>query len=471
MLRSWQSATWIVAAVMAAAVSYGIVRIPLQPTDSLIPLLKAQTTLSVAAATIGSFRNAGYLRPFRIGQIQILYEAARGRHYFAVFKGFHVVLALAAFALFVFVLRVRTRADFFAATFALTVFTGIHTFVGTVWEAYPINHFLEIGVFCLGALALAQSRGGWWSDLGACLLLLVAALTLESGLLVWVVAVVAWLTGLRGISRRAVVVMTLLVAGYFVLRFGVLDTGAPSLAERSSTFGTERLKPEELIAKFGSRPHVFYAYNVVSSGLSVLASEPRAGRWTIAQELRDRHTLFEGTALNVVTSLATTALIVVYATRRWRDWRRRRFEWPDQIVLVTVAVIGANALISFGYTKDEIMSVAGIFYALAAYVAARDLVHWVPFRSRRLRAVLALVILVVALGWALRSAGLHYHMRRMAFRVRNDWVDVEQWLEVQHASPSTPAGTRLVTYLREDALNRSVTNPFFFPQWVPRWIR
>ena len=46
--------------------------------------------------------------------------------------------------------------------FALTVLTGLHTFLGFLREAFPINHFLEIAVLALVALNLTLSRGGWW---------------------------------------------------------------------------------------------------------------------------------------------------------------------------------------------------------------------------------------------------------------------------------------------------------------------
>jgi hypothetical protein len=448
-----------------------MLRIPLQPTDSLIPILDAQATPSVGAAIAGSIDSPGYLRPLRIGQIKLLYDAALGRHYFAVYKGFHIALVLAAFALFVIAVRVRTAADFLAAAFALTVFTGIHTFVRTVWEAYPVNHFLEIGVFCLATLVLAQSRGGWLPGLAACVLLTVGALTLESGLLVWVVAVAAWFTGLRGISGRAVVVMTLLVSAYFVARFGVLDTGAPGMVERSSGFGTERLEPEEIVARFGTRPYLFYGYNIASSALSVLASEPRDGEWRIAAERQDDAGVFEGTVLNIATSLATTALIATYAIRRWPAWRRRRFESADRLVAIPLVIIAANAAMGFGYTKDDIMSAAGMFYPLAAYIAARDFVGRVSDAGIRRAILVTLLVAALAGGWALRAAGVHYQMRLMAFSVRNDWVDVDRWLESQHADPSTPEGKRLVSSLREDALSRPVMNPFFFPYWMSRWIR
>jgi hypothetical protein len=464
-------ATWLVAAAMAGAVCDSMLGIPLQPTDSLIPILAAQATPSAAAAFTGSINSPGYLRPFRIAQIKLLYDAALGDHYFAVYKGFHIILVVAAFALFVVALRVRTAADFLAAAFALTVFTGLHTFVRTVWEAYPINSFLEIGVFCLATLVLAGTRGGWLPGLVACLLLAIGALTLESGLLVWVVAVTAWLTGLRGISGRAVLIMTLLVAGYFVARFALLETGAPGMVERSSGFGTERLEPAEIVSRFGTRPYLFYAYNVGSSALSVLASEPRDGEWRIAAERQDDGGVFEGTVLNVVTSLATTGLIALYALRRWPAWMRRHFEWADQMVVISLALVAANATMSFAYTKDDIMSAAGLFYPLAAYVAARDVVARVPSATQPRTVLLILLVAALAAGWTLRSAGVHYQMRLMAFSVRNDWVDVDRWLESQRAAPATPAGRQLVSSLREEALSRPAINPFFFPYWVSRWIR
>jgi hypothetical protein len=181
--------------------------------------------------------------------------------------------------------------------------------------------------------------------------------------------------------------------------------------------------------------------------------------------------LSAGSVLNLATSIGTTALIAMYVRRRWPVWRRRRFERDDQLVAVALALIGANAAMSFGYTKDDIMSAAGMFYPLAAYVAARDVVLRRPSVSNRGTIVVAMLLAALAGGWALRSAGVHYHMRVMAFSVRNDWVGVDRWLESQRAMPSTAEGRQLVSELREDALRRPVINPFFFPYWMSRWIR
>ena len=468
----WRLATWVVGGIMAAGICWSVLAIPLQMTDSLVPILQAQSTPSVIEAFTSTLWNEGYLRPMRIGQIQVLYELAGGRHYFLVYKAFHILLILATFAAFILALRVHTSADFLNAVFALTVLTGLHTFLGTVWEAYPINHFLEIGMLCLVTFLLAQSRGGWLVDVAACLVFVVASLTLESGLLVAVVVFAGRLVGMRGVSRWGLAAIALLVLGYLYLRFGATTVGLPGLSERASGFGTTRLEPSELMRRFGERPYVFYAYNVLSSFLSVLVSEPRGGVWAIPLQLDDEG-LLPGTVINVVTSVLTTVLIGWFAVTRRSEWRHLRFGYADQIVLVTLAVLLANAAISYGYTKDEIMSPAGMFYALAAFVGARETIRWAagPGRGIAPRAVLGLLLLVVACGWTFRSVGVHYHMRRMAFEVRNEWVGVNEWLAGQQALPTAPVGQQLVEHLREDALGRPVLNPFFLPHWAERWFQ
>src|SRR6266540_901629 len=160
---------------------------PVQVSDSLVEILDAQRSPSVYATFMANAQGAAYLRPLRLAIIKALFDVAGG-HYWLVYRGFHALLMIAAIMLFVRALRVRTWTDFAAAVFALTVLTGLHTFRGTVREAYPVNHFLEIVLLCLIALNLAQSRGGWWIDAAASVTLAAASLILESGLLVWVVA-------------------------------------------------------------------------------------------------------------------------------------------------------------------------------------------------------------------------------------------------------------------------------------------
>ena len=484
----WRLIAWIVTAIMAATVCYSVLRIPLQVTDSLVPMLDAQKTPSVIGAFASGARASGYFRPLRAAQIQALFELSNG-HYFAAYKGFQAAMVAVVFALFLLVLEVNSLHRLAALLFALTVLTGLHSFRGSVWEAYPVNHSLEIVAFCLLALLLARSNGGRWSDAAAALTFLAAVSTVESGLLVWVVIVAAWLTGARGVSGRGVLVVTALLAGYVALRFAYLHTGVPALSERSSGFGLRQLDPAELQRRFGAWPYGFYAYNVVSSLLTVLFSEPRAGIWTIPAEFV-RGRVAAGTVINVVSSAVTTVIIGWFVAARRDAWRpafaqalrrgKPEFDRDDQIVLVSCAVIIANAVISYSYTKDEIMGPAGVFYALAACVGIVFVLRTVgeqidrgadPLGPRVPLATLALVLAIVSAGWVVRTAGLHYQMNLMTFYDRNEWVYVDDWLVQQKSAPSTDAGKALVRQLREDAVEHAAVNPYLLSPRLDQWFR
>lgn len=456
---------------MAATVCYSVLRIPLQVTDSLIPMLDAQRTQSVVGAFAGGATNAGYFRPLRAAQIQALFNVSNG-HYFAAFKGFQAATVVVAFALFLLALSVDSAQRLGALLVALTVLMGIHTFRGTVWEAYPVNHSLEIVAFCLVALVLSRSSGGRWIDLAAEAVFVAAVFTVESGILVWVVLVTAWLTGARGVSRRGVLIVTGLLVAYLVLRFGYLHTGVPALSERSSGFGLQQLNPDELQRRFGAFPYVFYAYNIVTSLLSVLFSEPRAGIWTIPLEFM-RGRVAAGTVINVVSSTVTTALIAWFVARRWHVWRARQFDRDDQLVVVAMAVILANAVISYSYTKDEILGPAGVFYALAAFAAIVAFIRGnADLSGPRTRGiVVSAAIFVAASGWVVRTAGLHYQMHLMTFYTRNEWVYVDDWLARQQSTPDSAEGKALVRQLRTDAIDGATISPYLLSPRLDQWVR
>ena len=474
----WRLIARVATAIMAATVCSSVLRMPLQVTDTLVPMLDAQRSPSVVAAFTSGATNPGYFRPLRAAQIQALFELSNGNYRLA-YKGFQAATVAVLFVLFLAVLDVSSLRRFAALLFALTVLVGLHTFRGTVWEAYPVNHSLEVAVFCLLALVLARSKGGARVDAAAALTFIAATFTVESGLLVWVVIVAAWLTGARGISRRGVIIVTVLLAAYLAMRFGYLRTGVPALSERSSGFGLQQLDPAELQRRFGAWPYGFYAYNVLSSILTVLFSEPRAGVWTTAAEFA-RGRIAAGTIINVVSSAVTTAVIgwfvVTRVATRPYTWpafahalRRGKLEFDrdGQIVLVSLAVIAANAVISYGYTKDEIMGPAGVFYALAACVAIAALLS----RAAQPAAILTILLAITASGWVVRTAGLHYQMNLMTFYDRNEWVYVDEWLANQRSTPTTEAGKALVQQLREEALERVTVNPYLLSPRLDQWFR
>jgi hypothetical protein len=74
--------------------------------------------------------------------------------------------------------------------------------------------------------------------------------------------------------------------------------------------------------------------------------------------------------------------------------RRRHLASDDgcePAALVFLVVLVANAALSYAYSKNEIVSVAGVFYAVIAYVALRELLQrapssWRGHSDRRARA-------------------------------------------------------------------------------------
>jgi hypothetical protein len=141
-------------------------------------------------------------------------------------------------------------------------------------------------------------------------------------------------------------------------------------------------------------------------------------------------------------------------------------------VFVAIAVVLANAVISYGYTKDEIMGPAGVFYALAVFVAIASIVRSADLPGSRPRiAALTVIVAVTASGWVVRTAGLHYQMHLMAFYDRNEWVYVDDWLASQKSTPTTAEGKRLVQQLREDALEHATIDPYLLSSRLDQWFR
>lgn len=460
-----RAAAYGLAFLFALAIACDLLWMPIQVNDSLGEILDAQRSSSVAASFSDSLGTEGYLRPVRIAQIKALFDLAQGQHYWLVFRGFHALLMVACVLLFARALRVSNTIEFGSAAFALVVLTGLHTFRGTVNESFPINHFLEVLVLCLVTVNLARARAGAAIDALATLTLLVAALTLESGLLVWVVAVTAWAVGWRGISRRGLALMTIVVVGYAAYRFAYRSTGLPSLAERSTGYWLDVLDPPELQRRFGDNPLWFYAYNVGSSAFSVLFSEPQAGVFvTIRAWIDDR--VFPRVVLPVATSVITTGLFVWAVARRIS---RHEFDDTARFMVLFASVLAANAAMSFAYTKTEIMSTAGAFYALAAFGVARDLLLIVGPARRAAGIALVLLLGVLATGWSVRSAGTHYLLRSQAIKHQIDWVGLPERWRRDGDWPADPAAQGLILQLRSEAVDLVVPNTRLDrPEWPAR---
>jgi hypothetical protein len=456
------------AVVLAAGIGHDLLHMPLQIGDSLAPLLDAVRGSTPWSEFRGHLVETGYFRPMRFAIIKLVSDLANG-HYVLAYRLFHALLVLAFLVLFVRALEVKDRLTLAVVPLALTMFVGIHTFLGTVKEIYPTNHFLQIAVLALLALNLAQSRSGLLVDLLLFVTFTVAALTLESGLLVWVVIIAAWMSGMPGVSRRTAVGVTALLGGYAVLRFGIFGTGLPTVEERSTGFLLEALSPPQIRERFGDNLWPLYAYNVASSISSVLFSEPRSGVWVFVRAIRGDQ-LAPRHFIQIGASLFATGLLIAYVVARVRSGVRRPVTLADRHTVIFALVLMANAAMSYVYTKDEIMSTAGAFYALPVAGAAVYFLRGWPgrVRSGQATAAVCLVCLLGSAAWTIRAAGVHHVLRSQAFVQRNDWTRLDRAWSRDGNWERYRAQEPLVRELQREAISTRVVNPRFEPRWMER---
>jgi hypothetical protein len=450
------AAAYAFAALVAGGIGYFLLGIPIQLTDSFGNMLKLET--SWRDLMVQEFTSRTYLRPFLWADLKIVYDLSGG-NFFPWFRGVQVAQLFGLVFLFVALLRPRTWRDAALVPLGLAVLLGMHTFRGTVVEAFPVNTFLTVVLCCLAAATLALMAHRWWVDVLAIVLFIVAALTVESGLLVGVIFIGAALVGARGLSKAGLIAVVCMLAGYFVLRFSILEVGSPGLIERSSGYGFKILDPDDLIARFGENPFWFYAYNVGTSTLSVLFSEPRAGVFGLVYGVTIGDP-YPPAIVNVMASTAATALIAAYVWRRRRAWRALDFGHDDRLVLLFVIVLAANATISYPYTKDVIMSPAGVFFAAAVFAAARGLLMDAPEPQRAVGAISVLALCaVLGMTWALRFAAVPLALRESARKVRIEWAYVDDWLANQNITLQRPHERALLQHLRDDAIYRYPAPP------------
>ena len=429
-----------------------LLAIPVQLSDSFTEFISVHGR-SLSQVIAAEFYNGTYFRPFRRALIKSVYELSGG-HYYAAFRGFQALQVLVLLLLFARMLRVRSSAALAALPLGIAIVVGIHTFAGAVVEGLPVNHFLTILICCVAAMNIAQAQRTHLTDVAAVAVLVYAMLTIESGLLIWVIFIAAYAVGYRGISRSALIVLTVCVATYFLGRFVLIGGAAPGLNERSAGFGFSVLNPDDLVRRFGGNPIPFYAYNVLSAMSCVLFAEPRGGVWMFVRELlRGRPEPWQ--FVNVLTSVATTVLIARYAAARFPNWRAREFDEADRFVIIFLAVLPLNALFAGGYEKDVIMSPAGLFYAAAAYFVLRERLSGVKAVS-----LAPAIALLLAVGWSVRFVGIHDSLRARALSVREEWAYYDDWVREQpRPMPLTPEEQAIKQHLYDDAVLRAPRVP------------
>lgn len=449
--NGWTLASYLVAAALTLGVGACVWAIPLPVTDFTTYMFEFQQE-SLGETFVKRFFATNYFRPLFFVQWKLQFDLSNG-HYLLAFRGLQVLQFAAIVLLWTRLLRVRSREGFTAGSIALVVLLGLHTIINGLREG-PLT--AQLGSILAMTLAFGERPSGW-RDAGAAAVLVYTLFSVELGLLVWVIYVAGYAVGCRGVSMRGVLACTGVVAAYFVLRFAILDPAGSDLFTRRIDGGA-----------VGGRPLLVYAGNVAGSIMTVLFSEPRNGTWEIARRASDG--LPPWLWINVVTSTVTTLILGWFVIGRVGAWRRRAFAREDRFVLVFGAVVAANAVLGFAYTKDVMMSPAGLLYALAAAVAFEGALVRLPRAYPPVRAVAAAALLLVSLGWTMRTVGLTYVLRETAFVRRNEWaLGMERFIEHEQL-PDDPRAAALVERLRHDALAAHTPNPWLAQPWAERYF-
>ena len=459
----------LITCALAASVAYSVYRIPVQVSDSL-EVIVASTHLPTVPLLVQSIQwSPTTLRPMRYLQSRwlILLSDRTGASPHLVFRGMHAALAAAIVLLFAWVARPQRWLDVAALAFALTVLIGLHTFASLLQEAFPVNHYAEIAAACLLVTGLA---GRPPSRLGQAVMLVVligGLLLIESAVLIWIVIAGCAVLRMPGVRRVTAVSATILLVLYLAGR-PALGISSPGIGSHGSGFGADVLSADELKARFGANPLPFYAYNIAGGFLSLVAAEPRFGQYQLlASARRDRWSPV--VPIHITSSVLLSLLIFGYG---WRRLDRRPWHWhhDQQVLALGALVIFVSAGLCITYIKDDIISTAGVFYALLAYLAVRSLLEAARNSPHHSRVVLAaLWLLVSAPLWSFRVLGTHYQLSRTAFNTRNDWALDTRALTA--ASAASPEDASLVNRIRREALRRPLINPAFLPRWGEEyWI-
>ncbi len=463
----WRRLAYASCAVLTISIAYSLFHVPFEVGDNLNTLLRVDAS-SMSDIFWSDLFAKGFMRPLTVVSSNALYEIGRlaGAHYFLVYRTFHAGMIALVVTGLVTVLRVSTFQTFALAMLSVAAAIGAIPFHQAVHET-ELNVKLIMTTACIMAAVLATSPRHWWSGTAAVVLATYAMFTNELGLLVWVALVAAYLAGFRGVPLRAVAVVTAILCAYFYLRFVRLSVGAPGLVERSSGFGFSIRSPQELGRMFGAHPLPFYAYNVVASALAVLLSEPSNGVFVFVRNLlAGRATA--AMCVNVMSSTLTTLVIVWYVVRSSGAWVKRQLTYHDRLFFVAVAMIGANAAISFPYTKDVTMVPATVFFAIAMFVALHALVGELATRRVGTEQPVAMyaVLAIIVVGWSIRSLSFYADMRIQSYKAQTDWVFLDDWMRSGQIEIRSPHERDLAEHFRAEMIGMEIPKVYLDPAWI-----
>jgi hypothetical protein len=419
-------------------------------------------------AVADAFTSGREYRPLFDLAIKVSYEAA------GTWLPFYQALVLLLFAslLIVIVLACRPvgprRAC--AACLAVSCVAALHT-SRILFGFWPLNHYAAVMVCIVLVIALAlhpvTRRVDWLFGV----LALLAMLGLELGALIVPLAVVLWWFAAPGLGRRGVVCVLAAAAVYLAIRLTFAEYSGESLyADTGFIFQT--VNAAELRERFGNSPWPLWIYNVGSTFLTIVASEPREGVFSFVESLL-ADDMESWRWFHVGLSAATTFVVAGGLVRGWPWTERDRL-----LVAAGSALLVSGSALGFLYTRDRIGLAGGIGYALLLYVACAS---WLerpagatdPAGSLRgatspaakppagwRHVIVKGVLALVAAGWVIRSGETLFQLRDLAWDYHTEWTERFEELGARQEH------TALLQQLRAAALAKTPPDPRHDPAWT-----
>ena len=337
-----------------------------------------------------------------------------------------------------------------AACVAVSCVSALHT-SRILFGFWPLNHYAVAMVCVLLAIALALHSATRRCDWLFGPLALVAMLSLELGALIAPLTLVLWWFGAPGIGRRGVLSVLAGTAIYVTVRLMLAEYSGESLYADTG-FGFQTVDAASLRGRFGESPWLLWIYNVASTFLTIVASEPREGVFSFVESLL-AHDMESWRWFHVGLSSLTTAVIAGGLVRGWR-WQDR-----DRLLVVAgCALLVFGSALGFLYTRDRIGLAGGIGYALLLYVAVASWLERTAVRWQR--TVVTGVIAALAAAWLIRSAEMYFQLRDLAWDYRTEWTERFEELGARQEQ------TALLNQLRTAALAKMPADPRRDPAWT-----
>lgn len=444
---------WMVPALWALAVTIvlgaAVARLS-WPFADLYTFLYRASAFTWQETVVNAFAGGVEYRPLMIIAVKLAHQLVGLRLW-----PYQVLLILqfaALLACLIWLFRPSTRSRAAAACVALACIAGLHSSRVLFAFAPSLNTHSLTAVLLMAAVLLALAPRSRAGELAFLPLTLVALLLLESGGLIVAVTLVLWRMRAPGASGRAVAGMVIAAAIYTAVRFGFGHQAAASTyTETGLGFGD--VDAARLAQIFAQAPGLLWIYNVVASLLTVLTSEPRAGKYRFVEALlHGRVPVWM--YLHVITSLVTTG-VVAYALRTSTIPQAR----DRQIAAVGLTLLAIGSALGFLYTRDRIALWAGIGYAMLVYVGVATVLE------RRRQILATACVALVAAGWFIRTGEAYFHLRDAAWENRLEWTT-----RYEELGGYTRPQTDMLELLREQAIARVPDDPRRDPAWTYRWF-